>query len=223
MKITFISDTHTKHHLINEFLTEGDLIIHAGDITNVGEEGLLKDFCTWFDKLDYTYKIFIAGNHDKIFEKEPKIAMKIVNSFKNIIYLQDNFTIIEGIKIYGSPWQPEFFNWAFNLPRNGKELKQKWEMIPNDIDILITHSPAFGCLDRVINRDESLGCEKLTDRLETTKPKIHVCGHIHTGYGYSFNGDTHSFNASVLNERYNFTQKPLTIEWNKNSNEFEFL
>ena len=130
---------------------------------------------------------------------------------------------IDGIKIWGSPWQPEFCNWAFNLPRNGWQLAEKWNFIPENIDILITHCPSFGNLDIVIGREDNLGCELLTERIKIVKPKIHIFGHIHSGYGYKFDGVTHHFNASVLNERYEYTNKPLTIDWNRDTNEIIFL
>ena len=126
------------------------------------------------------------------------------------------------VKVWGSPWQPEFYNWAFNLPRKGEELKNKWDLIPSDIDILITHGPSFGKVDKVIGQYDNLGCELLTERIQTIKPKIHVCGHIHSGYGYVFDGQTHYINASVLDENYYFTQKPLSVEWNKETNEIDF-
>jgi len=107
---------------------------------------------------------------------------------------------------------PEFYNWAYNLPRNGKELEEKWNNIPDDTDILITHGPAWGILDTVVNRrDVNLGCEMLAKRLEVVKPLIHSCGHIHTGYGYVEKNGTHFFNASILDERYRYNQKPFDI------------
>ena len=181
------------------------------------------DFCKWFDKLDYNTKIFIAGNHDKMFEQLPQTSLEIVNSYKWINYLQDDYIIVDGVKIYGSPWQPFFHNWAFNLPRNETELKSKWDKIPTDTDILVTHGPAWGKVDTVKNRNEHLGCELLAERIKEIKPKIHVCGHIHSGNGYMFDGHTHSFNASVLNEKYNFEYKPFIFEWDKETNEIEFL
>ena len=123
---------------------------------------------------------------------------------------------------YGSPWQPYFHNWAFNLPRNGAELEEKWAMIPPRTDILITHGPSWGYVDQVKGRPEHLGCELLTAYIDNIKPKIHVCGHIHSGYGYAYDGITHYFNASVLNERYNFENKPFNIEWDKETNEVIF-
>jgi hypothetical protein len=156
------------------------------------------------------------------------MCQELLNFFPKVSYLQDNLEVIgedyaTAVKIYGSPWQPEFWNWAFNLPRQGWELEVKWNDISPDTDILITHGPAWGHLDTVKGQTGNLGCEVLSERLKSLKPKIHVFGHIHSGYGYKFDGDTHFFNAAVLDERYNFTHKPFTVEWNRETNEIEFL
>ena len=226
MKITLISDTHNKHKFVTNDLPGGDLLIHAGDISSMGYEHEIREFCKWFNNIDnYTHKVFIAGNHDWGFQNNVEIVKEILGLYANITYLQDNSTLLgeDMVSVYGSPWQPEFYNWAFNLPRQGVELKEKWDNIPNNTDILITHGPAYGYVDKVIGRTENLGCELLTERIKELKPKIHVCGHIHTGYGYTFDGDTHYINASVLNESYVYYNKPLTIEWNPKTNEIEFL
>ena len=226
MKITLISDTHNKHKFVTNDLPGGDLLIHAGDLSSMGYEHEIREFCKWFNNIDnYTHKVFIAGNHDWGFQNNVEIVKEILDFYENITYLQDNSTLLgeDMVSVYGSPWQPEFYNWAFNLPRQGVELKEKWDNIPNNTDILITHGPAYGYVDKVIGRTENLGCELLTERIKELKPKIHVCGHIHTGYGYTFDGDTHYINASVLNESYVYYNKPLTIEWNPKTNEIEFL
>jgi hypothetical protein len=197
----------------------------------MGYKHEIQEFCKWFNSLDnYDNKIFIAGNHDWGFQKRPNESKEIINSYKWIDYLQDEETglqIGDGpmVKIYGSPWQPEFHNWAFNLPRNGWELEQKWNDIPINTDILITHGPAQGYLDTSGPpwNEPMLGCELLVERIKEIKPKIHLCGHIHGGYGYMFDGDTHFINASVLNERYDYVNKPLTIEWDPVTNSIEFL
>jgi Icc-related predicted phosphoesterase len=226
MKITFISDTHNKHKFVTDDLPGGDLLIHAGDISSMGYEHEIREFCKWYNSLDnYTHKVFIAGNHDWGFQINTEKVKEILDFYSDITYIEDNEVLVgeKLVSVYGSPWQPEFYNWAFNLPRNGYELKEKWGNIPNNTDILITHGPAYGYVDKVIGRPENLGCELLTDRIKEIKPKIHVCGHIHTGYGYTFDGDTHYINAAVLNESYNYHHKPLTIEWNPETNEIEFL
>jgi Icc-related predicted phosphoesterase len=228
-RITAISDTHNYHKKITPFLPGGDILIHAGDISSMGYNHEIETFCKWFDSIDnYDLKVFIAGNHDYGFEKRSADVLEIVNSYKWITYLQDNWVGFQKgnmreIRIWGSPWQPEFYNWAFNLPRNGKELETKWKMIPNDTDILITHGPAYGYVDRVIGSYDNLGCEKLIERITELELDIHICGHIHTGYGHNTNGKTHFINASVLNEDYVFTQYPITFDYNPDNKIVSFV
>lgn len=236
MRLTFISDTHTKHRQCEEFLPGGDILIHAGDFMSSGYHSReMSDFCSWFnDRRDYDHMIFIGGNHDRYLEIFPDEAKEIISSYKWIDYLQDEEISIskrfgdseETVRIYGSPWQPEFYNWAFNLPRCGEELRSRWNSIPDDgIDILITHGPPQGHLDTSgpPYNEPLLGCELLAERLSVVKPKIHVFGHIHGGAGYKFDGTTHYINASILDERYSFRNKPITIDWDPKTNSIEFL
>jgi len=238
MKVTLISDTHTKHKQLNGDLPGGDLLIHAGDFMSSGYVlSEATEFFEWFNTIDnYDDKIFIAGNHDRIMQNEPEQIQGILTGYKTIDYLQDEQVTLyydgpngdlpeDNVRIYGSPWQPEFYNWAFNLPRNGERLKAKWDDIPTNTDILITHGPAFGTLDDVEGRrGQHLGCELLAEHINTVaRPKIHVCGHIHSGHGYYFDGQTHYFNASILNERYNYTNKPFNFEWDQATNEIQFI
>ncbi len=156
-KITFISDTHGKHNQITKDLPGGDILIHAGDFMDSGyykTEAI--EFFNWFDVINnYDTKIFIAGNHDRLMQDDPSWAQGYLTGYKTIDYLQDEELGIyyddlsgnhseDNIHIYGSPWQPEFHNWAFNLPRNSDIIKEKWDAIPNNTDILITHGPPFG-------------------------------------------------------------------------------
>jgi Icc-related predicted phosphoesterase len=185
----------------------------------VGRPIEIELFFKWFDTLDYKYKIIIAGNHDWGFQNNVSKVNRIIYKYKDTItYLQDEMIEIEGIKIYGSPWQPEFLNWAFNLPRNGFGLMNVWNKIPEDVDILITHGPPYGHLDQVIGRSDYLGCEILRQRVDIVKPKIHVFGHIHSGYGYKYDGSTHFINASVLDEGYFYSNHPQTFNWNSETN-----
>jgi len=213
MLITIISDTHTKHHHIpKEHLPGGDMIIHCGDISSRGYREEVRLFLEWFTDLDsYTHKVFIAGNHDFFFEDNPIQSKELVQEYPNIIYLQDNMVEIEGVKIYGSPWQPEFYNWAFNLPRNGDKLKEKWKAIPENIDILITHGPPFGCLDKTI-QGQSVGCEILTEEIKRINPIIHCFGHIHYAYGFVQRDNINFINACSLGENYVYQNKPLNID-----------
>jgi UDP-2,3-diacylglucosamine pyrophosphatase LpxH len=236
MRITFTSDTHSKHTKLNQELPGGLLLIHAGDFMSTGYyEHEALNFFEWFNKIDnYDYKIFISGNHDRLMETELDSMKNLLMNFKTIDYLQDEELTMyfdghngdrleENVRIYGFPWQPEFNKWAFNLPRNGIELQEKCSSIPLNIDILISHSPAFGHLDRIVGQTEHLGCELLATRINEIKPKIHVCGHIHSGYGYKFHNNIHYINAAALNEQYQYTNKPLTIDWDKSTNNLQFV
>ena len=230
MKLSIISDTHNKHKHVTGDLPGGDLLIHSGDISSMGYEHEITQFADWYDKIaTYDHKVFIAGNHDWGFQNNVEKVKEIIDFYPTMTYLQDQLHTIQDdngteVKIWGSPWQPEFYNWAFNLPRNGEELKAVWDMIPEGIDILITHGPAWGFLDDVEgNRNVHLGCELLAERIKQIKPKIHICGHIHTGYGHHYDGHTHYFNAAVLNERYLYSHLPWHIDRDPITNEIQFL
>jgi predicted phosphodiesterase len=237
LKVSLISDTHTKHSLCEKDLPGGDLLIHAGDFMSTGysvEEAY--EFFNWFDSIDnYDTKILIAGNHDRLMENDPEKMAGILTGYKTIEYLQDEECVLyfdgpngdhpeDNIRIYGSPWQPEFYNWAFNLVRGSEEMKAKWNAIPSNTDILVTHGPPFGHLDIPgEGRSIRVGCETLRFRIDEIRPKIHVFGHIHGSYGHYFDGHTHFFNASVLNERYQYANLPFTFEWDNITNEIKWL
>ena len=233
MRIVCISDTHSLHHNMKELLPEGDVLIHAGDISNRGGQRDVTEFVNWFMDLEYDTKIFISGNHDFCFEKrhEPhhkgdydwlEHLLSYENlSQSNVEYLQDEHFLIESpefsrpIKFYGTPWQPWFYDWAFNLPRMGDELKAKWAFIPEDTDVLITHGPPNGYGDFVNNwrqPNTNVGCELLLNRILDIKPLVNVFGHIHEGYGVYTNEDTTFVNASICTKEYQPINKPIIID-----------
>jgi len=222
-KITFISDTHGKHEYLTSkrmgnILGSGDILIHCGDVSNTGKSHEIKEFLDWFSNTDFTHKVFIAGNHDFGFQLVNTIAPEYIE--KGVHYLFDSSVEIDGIKIYGSPWQPQFYDWAFNLPR-GEKLAEKWAKIPGNTDILITHGPAFRMLDHTI-QGQMVGCEDLFNRIMDIKPKIHACGHIHWAYGQKSFNDVDFINAAVLNERYEHENKPVVINYDTETKEFDY-
>lgn len=183
------------------------MLIHAGDVSNRGKKEEVLDFIQWFSRQAFQYKIFIAGNHDFFFEKAGQEEIKEVIG-ETIIYLNDTATTINGIKIWGSPITPWFFNWAFNRKR-GEEIRKHWDLIPADTDLLITHGPAYGFLDTISN-EQHVGCQDLLRRVLVVKPKIHVCGHIHESYGSINRSGTQFINASQVDEVYQLVNQPLT-------------
>lgn len=210
-KITVISDTHTKHKQITTDLPGGDILIHAGDISSMGYEHEIREFCKWFNGLhNYTHKVFIAGNHDWLFYESQFQAKMLLRDYPEITYLEDSAAQIEGINFYGSPYQPVFYNWAFNA--NEETLKKKWHEIPEGTDILLTHGPAHGILDLTYNK-ENVGCKSLKYHImNRVKPKIFAFGHIHEGYGTHKFEDTLYINCSSLNRRYHPENAPIIME-----------
>ena len=205
MKIVCISDSHGQHHALN--LPEGDMILHGGDFTKRGTENQVREFLSWFSRLPYKYKVFIAGNHDFLAEEEPDLFRFMIP--ENCIYLEDASTTIEGLKIWGSPYTPWFYDWAFNRHR-GAEIQLHWEKIPDDTDILITHGPPAGILDKTF-RNEPVGCDDLRKAIQRVKPRLHLFGHIHEGYGRFDKDGTAFINASVLNIQYQLVNAPVSI------------
>jgi len=194
-RITFISDTHGLHSHYDNLLDSGDVLIHAGDVSNIGKSTEIYDFLNWFSDVDYTHKVFIAGNHDWGFE----VMTEIPEIFrdKNVHYLFDSMVEIDGLKIYGSPWQPEFFDWAFNLPRMGKELEETWDRIPENLDVLVTHGPPWGILD-VAPNNLNVDGQKTIDGVEY-------------------------INAAVLGESYKPKNKPVMIDYDLETKKFDYV
>jgi predicted phosphodiesterase len=237
-RITVLSDTHTRHGLIPlTDLPGGDLLIHAGDIMNSGyNRNDIWDFGYWFQSLkQYEDKVFIAGNHDRMFQNHPEDVKGWLDKFGDIIYLQDDDLVLYGdgpngdmpennIRIYGLPHTPEFYSWAFNVPRNSHEMQEIMNNIPDNTDILVTHGPPYGILDTISPRSyQALGCEVLRDRVKQVRPKLHIFGHIHGGRGVEYIDGTLFINASVLNEQYEYTNKPITLDFDFSTGEYEII
>lgn len=190
-RIVCVSDTHARHHLTR--VPNGDILVHAGDLTRHGSLDDVEAFDRWLGHLPHRHKIVICGNHDFCFQEQPAKARARIT---NAIYLEDSGCEIDGLTFWGSPWQPWFGGWAFNLPR-GEELDAKWAKIPVGVDVLITHGPPEGILDRT-KRGELAGCRDLLNRVYEVKPRLHVFGHIHEAAGRVDTDDTTFVNASTL-------------------------
>jgi predicted phosphohydrolase len=208
MRLVFISDTHTHRGLA---LPAGDVLVHAGDSTSTGTLPEVAAFLEWFSAQPHPHKIFIAGNHDWLFAREKGLAGMLIAEHPGIRYLQDAGCEIDGVRFWGSPWQPAFCDWAFNLPRRGDALREAWGRIPPGTDVLITHGPPHGILDRV-RGGEPLGCEELRARVEVVKPRIHAFGHIHDAYGVALAGTRVFVNASTCDEAYRPVNRPIVVD-----------
>jgi predicted phosphodiesterase len=197
MRLVCISDTHDQHAELR--VPDGDVLIHAGDATRRGSERALRAFDAWLGSLPHRHKLLVAGNHDFGFQRDADAASWITCAH-----------YLDGVRFYGSPWQPWFHDWAFNLPR-GQALRAVWDRIPPDTDVLITHSPPHGVLDRTIH-GEAVGCEELARAVARVRPRVHVFGHIHEGYGVLEQDGTRFVNASSCDVRYRPVQPPIVVD-----------
>lgn len=210
MKIVFLSDTHTCHDNID--VPDGDVLIHAGDMSWDGKLDAVLNFNQWLESLNHNKKIFVPGNHDFCFEEKNK-QNEAINSLTEAECLIDKSFTIGDVEVWGAPWQPKFFNWAFNKKR-GKSLRKKWNLIPETTDILVTHGPPRGIGDRVSFGDR-VGCQELRKRIDKVEPDYHLFGHIHEGYGrYQENGITF-VNGSVCDVNGNPRNTPIVIEYSE--------
>lgn len=201
--IIAISDTHGKHHGLQ--VPSGDILIHAGDVSMRGSIEEVADFLAWFGSLPHKHKIFIAGNHDFLFENQASLAQEMIP--EGVQYLENESIIVEGLNIWGSPITPYFHGMAFNAHR-GEAIANVWEKIPAEVDVLVTHGPPADILDMTFFNGR-VGCVDLKEKLKEIKPRYHIFGHIHEDRGVEQVGDTIYINASVLNLRYQLHGDPI--------------
>ena len=205
MRLVCISDTHARHAELA--LPAGDVLLHAGDFTRRGSERDILDFDAWLAEQPHAHKLVVAGNHDFLFERAPERAEALLRS---ALYLRDSGVELEGVRFWGSPWQPEFHRWAFNLER-GAALAAVWARIPDDTDVLITHGPPRDRLDTTA-RGEAVGCDDLLERVRALRPALHVFGHIHEAAGVLRDAHTTYANACSLNLAYEPAHAPLLFD-----------
>jgi Icc-related predicted phosphoesterase len=179
VRIVAVADTHTFQDDLRA-IPDGDLFLHAGDLCRSGRLDELRTSAAWLRSLPHQHKIVVAGNHDWCFVREPGAALEVLG--QGIVYLQDSEVTIDGVRFWGSPWQPAFNNWAFNLPR-GTALAGKWALIPQDIHVLVTHGPPFGIGDWSGDPVRQ-GCQELHAAVRRVRPLLHVFGHIHQDCGF---------------------------------------
>ena len=207
MKIVVISDTHGLHEQLGPL--RGDVLIHCGD-SALGFERSHEQVARlddWFGNQLFDRIFVVGGNHD--FEIEARVAAQAQPIFENALYLHDEAYQYRGVNFYGAPWVPELAGWAFYLPPN--EIYRRWQSIPPDTDVLITHTPPLGILDRN-SRGKSCGCPELRKRLDEIHPRVHCFGHVHASAGMLTGKHTEYVNASMVNSKYELSRRPHEFE-----------
>jgi len=206
MRVICLSDTHGYHKRLT--IPDGDLLIHCGDFSMRATSPQVSEFARWFASLPHRHKIIVAGNHDMACEQGPFDVKKV---FAPAYYLDHEEVVIEGLKIFGSPYTPAIYNpspWFFDYQRKSTQAKELWDDIPKKTDLLITHGPPKGILDLVkephIGEDPNVGDIHLLRRVMEVKPKVHVFGHIHEGFGsyiHPMSPKTVFYNVSVCDRK----------------------
>ena len=250
-RITFLSDLHNRHmhwelkmkeHNALDEVYKSDVIVFCGDMSSRGTKEEVETFMNWFNEFaPGIKKIFIAGNHDFFFDykwkprtedgfyRHKRTSTKedveeMLLKYSKLEYLCDSGTEYRGLKFWGTPVSPWFHDWAFN--RWEDEIGKHWDLIPEDTDVLITHTPPYMKLDKIdprfrrYNKLDNVGCPILMAKVSDTKPLIHAFGHIHEGYGMiptfsGFEDDIVYINASNLNDKYEPVNPPVIFDFEK--------
>lgn len=216
LKVVCISDTHEQLH--NVTVPDGDVLIHAGDFTNNGKREELIKFNEEMTRFPHKYKLVVAGNHELGFDHDENQSDRQdqdkglgtedgYNLLTNVTYLQDKEVVIDGIKFFGSSYHP-LRGFPFYRTR-ASELKECWRAVPNDTDVLITHTPPLGYLDQF--GEERWGCRDLLQTVERIKPAYHIFGHVHERHGCLFNGNTYFINAAQCNKGNVIQTRPFVF------------
>lgn len=206
ISVTVISDTHLRHRELQ--LPEGDILIHCGDMFSLAarDPAHVDDIDEWFGRQKFDQILCVGGNHD--FALEAALT-DYQQPFRNACFLHDDAFQFAGLHIYGSSWVPNLPNHAFS--GDAAKLRSAWSAIPDQTDILITHTPPLGILD-MSSRGKSCGCPMLLEELARIAPKVHCFGHIHASAGAEQKGDTHFFNASSIESGTGRMLPPTTFQ-----------
>jgi len=209
MIIVALSDTHGNHRSVE--VPPGDIVIHCGDITRKSNLSEVTDFVEWFAGLDFQHKILVAGNHDRFIRKKKPEFLELINGHK-IQYLENTHIQINGYSIFGSPFSHNNGGIGAFTYFHDPEARRIWNLIPEKIDILVTHAPPKGFRDYSSTENINAGCQVLRDRVLTVKPRYHIFGHIHESYGIERHNGSIFINASLSNGSGEIINMPAVIE-----------
>ena len=203
LTIVVISDTHELHRQVD--VPRGDLLIHAGDLTmnSMSTEKLL-DFGAWLGELPHAFRVVVPGNHDFVLE-DPSRRQLISNATLLVNQGIEAF----GLKIWGSPVTP-LSGEAFGVASE-QDRAQLYSQIPDDTDVLVTHSAPFNILDKAADSDYHAGCHQLLDAVRRVKPMLHLFGHVHGAYGTFSTPETLFVNAALPGRDFGMNNPPHVL------------
>jgi len=206
MRLVVISDTHSGHEALGAL--SGDVLIHCGDGLNAFEPASdeLQKLDEWFGRQSFAAILYVGGNHDFKIQRRAAEGEAV---FQHATYVEDRTFTISGVRFYGSPWIPELADWAYY--RSAPDLQERWSAIPDDVDVLITHTPPHGILDRN-SRGKHCGCPALASRVSVVRPRLHCFGHVHAGAGSCLLDGTTYANASSVDSQYRIARPPFLFD-----------
>lgn len=181
MRIVAISDTHSQNPHTKWKIPEGDVLVHAGDGTAVGSEQQVEQLARWLGRLPHPRKLYVPGNHDRLFLTLPLTATGILEA-SGVEVLMDRGVRIDGLLFWGSPWLAwRGGHMAFERP----DVDVARALIPAETHVLITHSPPYGILDYTpIGGGDQIGCSSLANHVYyRIRPRVHIFGHCHYSGG----------------------------------------
>jgi Icc-related predicted phosphoesterase len=207
VRIVIVSDTHSQHEQLGRL--RGDVLIHSGDSANGFARSTddVQRLDDWFGQQDFSLILCTGGNHD--FELEERSRAGTTPVLRHAEFLVDRSVHFRGLHFYGAPWTPELDGWAFYLPP--REMRERWARIPEDVDVLITHTPPQWILDRN-RRGRCCGCPDLAERLLGLRPRILGFGHVHASAGTLERDGTTYVNASMVNSQYQIAHRPHELD-----------
>jgi Icc-related predicted phosphoesterase len=229
MRLVLISDTHCRHDFK---IPEGDVLVHAGDLTMMGSLAEVTKVAAWLKDVRTSHKfqhVLVApGNHDWMAERDPALIQTLMQE-AGCTYLHHQSHVIDDLKFFLSGYSPRFYDWALNVDR-GPALAALWSQIPEDTNVLVTHGPPYGRRDACRRGDdedygtlyggdirykvEHVGCRDLSHKITELKAlRLHVFGHIHHQYGHETGADGIIYaNASICDSSYWPSNEPIVVD-----------
>jgi Icc-related predicted phosphoesterase len=203
VRVVCISDTHELHRDLA--LPDGDLLIHAGDFTFWNHAAKIQDFNDWLGELPHRHKVVIPGNHDRAFSQDPRFRAMITNA---VLLINEGVKLC-GLNIWGTPVTCD--DAAYGHSKR-EERARLYASIPKETHILITHGPPYGILDREPGSLHKQGCTELRLAVMQLKPRLHVFGHVHAGYGTCHTERTLFVNAALLGWTGDIENRPIVMD-----------
>jgi calcineurin-like phosphoesterase family protein len=211
IRVVCLSDTHDRQADIK--VPDGDILIHCGDLTMAGDQACAREGIAWLASLPHRRKLFVPGNHDLCFEAGGAFIRELSEEFPSVETLIDRDADAFGLRVYGSPWTPgpARFAFAYN-PHQPRVPSERWALIPDDTQILITHTPPQGIHDLTAS-GKRLGCSALRTRLQGLRAlQLHAFGHVHEAQGTIMLRRVQYVNAAICDERYRPNQAPVVVD-----------